>query len=77
LLANIALSVPVEHFAGPWQTNSASTCQRTKRRRLGLANYRIVRYAKSRRSRAEERRNGTGNADHLCTEESRNPLKSI
>src|SRR5271166_283035 len=45
LLANIALSVLDEHFTGAWQTNSASTYQRTKRRRLGLANYRIVRYA--------------------------------
>src|SRR5271166_4547355 len=39
LLANIALSVLDEHFTGAWQTNSASTYQRTKRRRLGLANY--------------------------------------
>lgn len=45
LLANIALSILDEHFTGAWQTNSASTYQRTKRRRLGLANYRIVRYA--------------------------------
>src|SRR5207342_409513 len=45
LLANIALSVLDEHFTGAWQTHSGSTYQRTKRRRLGLANYRIVRYA--------------------------------
>jgi len=45
LLANIALSVLDEHFTGAWQTNCGSTYQRTKRRRLGLANYRIVRYA--------------------------------
>jgi RNA-directed DNA polymerase len=45
LLANIALSVLDEHFVGAWQTDSGSTYQRTKRRRLGLANYRIVRYA--------------------------------
>ena len=45
LLANIALSILDEHFTGAWQTNSGSTYQRTKRRRLGLANYRIVRYA--------------------------------
>jgi RNA-directed DNA polymerase len=45
LLADIALSVLDEHFTGAWQTTSASTYQRTKRRRLGLANYRIVRYA--------------------------------
>ena len=45
LLANIALSVLDEHFAEAWQANSGSTYQRTKRRRAGLANYRIVRYA--------------------------------
>jgi RNA-directed DNA polymerase len=44
LLANVALSVLDEHFAEAWQTNSG-TYQRTKRRRAGLANYRIVRYA--------------------------------
>ena len=43
LLANIALSVLDEHFAEAWQADS--TYQRTKRRRAGLANYRIVRYA--------------------------------
>jgi RNA-directed DNA polymerase len=45
LLANVALSVLDDHFAVAWQTNSGSTYQRTKRRRAGLANYRIVRYA--------------------------------
>ncbi len=45
LLANIALSVLDEHFARAWQTVSGTTYQRTKRRRNGLANYRIVRYA--------------------------------
>jgi RNA-directed DNA polymerase len=45
LLANIALSVLDEHFAEAWRANSGSTYQRTKRRRAGLANYRIVRYA--------------------------------
>lgn len=45
LLANVALSVLDEHFAGAWQANSGTTYQRTKRRRSGLANYRIVRYA--------------------------------
>ena len=45
LLANVALSVLDEHFAEAWQANSGSTYQRTKRRRAGLANYRIVRYA--------------------------------
>jgi RNA-directed DNA polymerase len=45
LLANVALSVLDEHFAKAWRANSSSTYQRTKRRRAGLANYRIVRYA--------------------------------
>jgi RNA-directed DNA polymerase len=45
LLANIALSVLDEHFDQAWQTVSGTTYQRTKRRRNGLANYRIVRYA--------------------------------
>jgi RNA-directed DNA polymerase len=45
LLANVALSVLDEHFAEAWRANSGSTYQRTKRRRAGLANYRIVRYA--------------------------------
>jgi RNA-directed DNA polymerase len=45
LLANIALSVLDEHFAEAWRVDSSSTYQRTKRRRAGLANYRIVRYA--------------------------------
>ena len=45
LLANVALSVLDEHFAKAWRANSGSTYQRTKRRRAGLANYRIVRYA--------------------------------
>jgi RNA-directed DNA polymerase len=45
LLANVALSVLDEHFAEVWRADSGSTYQRTKRRRAGLANYRIVRYA--------------------------------
>jgi RNA-directed DNA polymerase len=45
LLANVALCVLDEHFAKAWRANSGSTYQRTKRRRAGLANYRIVRYA--------------------------------
>jgi len=45
LLANIALSVLDEHFVQAWQTVSGTDNQRTKRRRSGLANYRIVRYA--------------------------------
>jgi RNA-directed DNA polymerase len=45
LLANVALSVLDEHFAEHWKTNSGTDYQRTKRRRAGLPNYRIVRYA--------------------------------
>jgi RNA-directed DNA polymerase len=45
LLANIALSVLDEHFAQAWQTVSGTDVQRAKRRRNGLANYRIIRYA--------------------------------
>ncbi len=45
LLANVALSVLDEHFAEAWQRDSGTTYQRTKRRRAGLPNSRIVRYA--------------------------------
>jgi RNA-directed DNA polymerase len=45
LLANIALSVLDEHFAEAWQSTAATSYQRNRRRRAGLANYRIVRYA--------------------------------
>jgi RNA-directed DNA polymerase len=41
LLANVALSVLDEHFAGRWEDRVA----RAKRRRHGLANYRLIRYA--------------------------------
>src|SRR6478735_1362905 len=44
LLANVALSVLDEHFAEAWRAAGDSN-QRFKRRRAGLANYRIVRYA--------------------------------
>jgi RNA-directed DNA polymerase len=44
LLANVALSVLDEHFAEAWQV-AGNSYQRFKRRRAGLANYRIVRYA--------------------------------
>jgi RNA-directed DNA polymerase len=44
LLANVALSVLDEHFAEAWRATGDSN-QRVKRRRAGLANYRIVRYA--------------------------------
>ncbi len=44
LLSNIALSVLDEHFAAAWQAMGDSHA-REYRRRKGLANYRIVRYA--------------------------------
>jgi RNA-directed DNA polymerase len=45
LLANIALSVLDEHFAQIWQTDMATRVDRARRRRHGLATYRVVRYA--------------------------------
>ena len=45
LLANIALSVLDEYFMQQWTATMASEQQRQKRRRHGLANYRLVRYA--------------------------------
>lgn len=42
LLANVALSVLDDHFAKAWATTDS---ERQKRRRKGLANYRLVRYA--------------------------------
>jgi len=44
LLSNIALSVLDEHFAKAWEATGDSH-DRQRRRRKGLANYRIVRYA--------------------------------
>jgi RNA-directed DNA polymerase len=44
LLSNIALSVLDEHFAKAWEEMSTSTA-RERRRRKGLANYRLARYA--------------------------------
>jgi RNA-directed DNA polymerase len=44
LLSNIALSVLDEHFAGAWREMGDSHA-REQRRRKGLANYRLVRYA--------------------------------
>jgi hypothetical protein len=41
LLANIALSVLDDHFAERW----GDRVERAKRRRHGLANYRLIRYA--------------------------------
>lgn len=45
LLANIALSVLDDHFAGVWQREMATRVDRARRRRHGLATYRLVRYA--------------------------------
>jgi RNA-directed DNA polymerase len=44
LLSNIALSVLDDHFAKLWQDNG-DYHDRARRRRHGLANYRIIRYA--------------------------------
>jgi RNA-directed DNA polymerase len=45
LLANIALSVLDDYFAGIWQAEMATRVDRARRRRHGQATYRIVRYA--------------------------------
>jgi RNA-directed DNA polymerase len=45
LLANIALSVLDEHFTAFWTVEAATKQQRHMRRRHGLPNYRLVRYA--------------------------------
>ena len=44
LLSNIALSVLDEHFARAWQAMSTPSARKWRRRK-GLANYRLVRYA--------------------------------
>ena len=44
LLSNVALSILDEQFAAAWQAMGKSY-QREQRRRTGLANYRLVRYA--------------------------------
>jgi RNA-directed DNA polymerase len=45
LLANVALSVLDEHFAGAWERDMATRIDRSRRRRHGEATYRLVRYA--------------------------------
>jgi RNA-directed DNA polymerase len=45
LLSNVALSVLDEHLAEAWTQHSATPTTRQRRRRQGLANYRLVRYA--------------------------------
>ena len=45
LLANIALSAVDEHFHRQWQETMRTTRQRSNRRKLGLANWRLIRFA--------------------------------
>ena len=45
LLANIALSALDEHFHRQWQETMGTDYQRAKRRRLGLGNWRLIRFA--------------------------------
>ena len=45
LLANIYLSVLDQHFAERWDTDMSPSWRRQHRRRQGLANYRLIRYA--------------------------------
>jgi RNA-directed DNA polymerase len=45
LLANIALSALDEHFDRQWRQNMGTDYQRAKRRKNGLGNWRIIRYA--------------------------------
>ena len=45
LLANIALSALDDHFTRQWQGQMGTNWQRAKRRRNGLGNWRLIRYA--------------------------------
>src|SRR5512140_2322698 len=45
LLANIALSALDDHFDQEWRQHMPTSYQRAKRRRNGMANYKIIRYA--------------------------------
>ncbi|MER6358458.1 group II intron maturase-specific domain-containing protein [Streptomyces sp. NPDC001634] len=45
LLANIALSALDEHFARQWQQEMGSYKRRVKRRKRGLGNWRLIRFA--------------------------------
>jgi RNA-directed DNA polymerase len=45
LLANIALSALDDHFAGQWQQQMRTDVQRRARRRQGLGNWRLIRFA--------------------------------
>lgn len=45
VLANVALSVLDDHFVQAWQTTMTTSTRRATRRRRGLANWRLIRYA--------------------------------
>ena len=45
LLANIALSALDDHFTRQWQTQMGTQVQRAKRKRHGLASWRLIRFA--------------------------------
>ena len=45
LLANIALTLLDDHFAEAWATHMGDRVVRARRKRHGIANYRLVRYA--------------------------------
>jgi RNA-directed DNA polymerase len=45
LLANIALSALDDHFTRQWQTQMGTQVQRAKRKRHGLGNWRLIRFA--------------------------------
>ena len=45
MLANIALSALDDHFDRQWQQQMGPEYQRAKRRRNGMANWKIIRYA--------------------------------
>jgi RNA-directed DNA polymerase len=45
LLANIALSALDDHFTRQWQREMGTQWQREKRRKYGLGNWKIIRYA--------------------------------
>ena len=45
LLANIALSALDDYFTRQWQTQMGTQVQRAKRKRHGLASWRLIRYA--------------------------------
>jgi RNA-directed DNA polymerase len=45
LLANVALSAVDEHFHHQWQETMGTAYRRAKRRKLGLGNWRLIRFA--------------------------------